>query len=227
LKRPPPALRLYFPNLRKKKTSPAFLPTIRRLGANAEAYALALVHLSDAGCQAAAHAMSALSKAAMKHEKDFAGNLRKAIDREKVAPVDLFPSARWKLDRAGLVALQILLCLWQFRYIPDRDDGRANWEPNKVYRMMAHSLEPFHDDSKHRWWKVAQIVFLDHFPHPARLKEFASVCAPSCKGSPVKHRNYILRKLRERFLGFAPPALPHRLRTRLVELRDFRAGCVY
>lgn len=163
----------------------------------------------------------------MRHEKNFTPNLCKAIDRESVAPVDLLKGAHWKLDRAGLVALQILLCLWQFRYIPDRDDGRADWEPIEVYRMMAHHLKPFHDGSKHRWWKVAQMLFLDYYPHPAQLREFASVCAPSCKGSPVKHRNYILRKLRERFLSFAPPALPPRLRTRLVELRDYRAGCVY
>jgi hypothetical protein len=228
LKKAPPILRLYFPNLRKRKTAPDFLPIIQRLGTKAEQYAEALVRLSEAGCQDADYATRTLSKKAIEYQKDFPKKLHEAIDLEEVAPVDLFPSARWKLDRAGLVALQILLRLWQFRHVSEKEDGGAEHrELYDLYKSIAHQLEPFHEDSARRWWDIAQMLFTDCYRHPERVRELASVKAPSCKGSPPKHRNYILRKLRERFLSFAPPALPPRLSTHLVEFRPRWERLVY
>jgi hypothetical protein len=57
--------------------------------------------------------MRRISGEVIRFELDFTTALRKAISRGKVAPVDLSRGARWKLDFAGLVAIQFLLVLWQ------------------------------------------------------------------------------------------------------------------
>jgi hypothetical protein len=202
-KRPLPRFCLCFPKVRNRQNPLRFPSAIRRCGTTALRYAEALAHLSDAGSQEARYAMSLLTKQATTYQRCSIKALRKAMDREEFAPVELAASARWKLDRPGLVALQILLCLWQASHTLDEKNP---------YSICAYHVEPFHDDSAEAWWCFAHMMFTDSYRHPERVPGLIScVKPPSCRDSPIKSRNYIIRKVRERFLSFAPPAPGYRI----------------
>lgn len=194
-----PKLQIYLVDLRSRNRGPYCLPTIRRLGIKSVQYFEALHCLSNEGCESAAYAISRLTKEVINHRTDSLKILRKLIEENEAAPVDLVPTARWKVDRIGLVALQILLWLWHLRCTSQEDDG---------WSIYARDLEPFDSDSARKWWYFGRLAFTYFYHHPEGLPWFYSCVKPSsCRGSRIKSRNYIIRKLRERFLSFSHPPL--------------------
>lgn len=175
---------------------------VKRLGTKPSQFALALIRLSDAGSGEAKSRLCALRRAARRYEGLPAPNALKAIERDNTVPIDLHRSARWMLDAAGLFALQLVLWFWHAQRTPSRYG---------IYGTVAAGLPPFDSDTAKRWWKLGHDALIRTYPKPEKVPELvALVKARSCRRSAVRTRNYILRKLRERLLGFAPPPVSYR-----------------
>jgi hypothetical protein len=176
-------------------------PEIRRLSRNAAKLATALHRLSGAGDKHAKSALRLLRTYARKYRAEPAAKALKLIEDEEILPIDLHPSARWKLDKAGIFALQLLLWLRHLQHKPSAE----------VIGDRAAELPPFADHTARDWWHLARICLIHIYPHPDRVAELAALAkAPSCKMSAVATSNYIQRKIRERFESFAPPAKGYR-----------------
>ena len=178
------------------RTSLRIHPSIRRLGAKAVQYAGALASLSAAGNTEAKVALLLLEDEAQRIQK---ARLRPKHDSEhwhRIAPVNLDPITRWKMDSIGLLALQLLLWLWRAHLDPDAYG---------VIGRRAAELEPFDLDSSKRWWNFARKLFLHFYPVPERVPELLRlVTARSVKGSPGKERQDIIGKVRDHFTSFGP-----------------------
>ena len=176
-------------------------PEIRHLGGNAAKLATALHRLSGAGDKHAKSALRLLRMYARKYRAESAAKALELIEDEEILPIDLHPSARWKLDRAGIFALQLLLWLRHLQRKPS----------DEVIGDAAAKLPAFDDNTARDWWRLARICLLDIYPHPDRVVELAGLANNlRCETSPVATSNYIQRKIRERFQSFAPPAVGYR-----------------
>lgn len=176
------------------------------MGTYALRYAEALARLSAEGSQDAEYALRLLMNKARENQNCLSKDLWRAIDCESVVPLELSRSARWKMDGFGLVALQILLCLWKSRRNFNHDSIYSLGDDHDSYGIHAYYIGPFHSDSAAAWWELALNTFTDFYRHPEQLPGLAScVKGPSANRSPSARRNYIIRKVRERFVNFAPP----------------------
>ncbi|MFZ2643544.1 MAG: hypothetical protein WA117_21310, partial [Verrucomicrobiia bacterium] len=119
-------------------------------------------------------------------------------------PFEIHRTARWKLDEFGKTAVALLVYLWRARSenrFPATDCGELG--------KVMDSLPPFSNDSAPQWWEVAKKILELHCPDLVKIPELvALVKARTRNKSPGRTRSYILRKLRERFVGVARPNLP-------------------
>jgi hypothetical protein len=176
-------------------------PEIQHLGRNATKLATALHRLSGAGDKHAKSALRLLHTYARKYRAESAAKALKSIEDEEILPIDLHPSARWKLDKAGIFALQLLLWLRHLQRKPS----------DEVIGDAAAELPSFDDHTARDWWHLARFCLIDIYPHPDRVVELAALAKDlRCETSAVAASNYIQRKIRERFESFAPPAVGYR-----------------
>ena len=176
-------------------------PEIRHLGRNATKLATALHRLSGAGDKHAKSALRLLRASARKYRAELAAKALKSIEDEEILPIDLHPSARWKLDKAGIFALQLLLWLRHLQRKPS----------DEVISDAAAKLPSFDERTAREWWRLARICLIDIYPHPDQMVEFAALAKDLRREtSAVATSNYIQRKIRERFESFAPPAVGYR-----------------
>jgi hypothetical protein len=176
-------------------------PEIQHLGRNATKLANALHRLSGAENKHAKSALRLLRTYARKYRAQSAAKALKLIEDEEILPIDLHPSARWKLDNAGIFALQLLLWLRHLQRKPS----------DEVIGDAAAKLPYFDDQTVSDWWHLARICLKDIYPRPDRVVELAALAKDlRCKMSAVAVSNYIQRKIRERFESFAPPAVGYR-----------------
>jgi hypothetical protein len=172
--------RLHLSWLPETVVARADVPAVVReyLGAKATEYARALSALAQAGNKEASVALKLLQQHASQ------------------SPVYWKTDAKWKMDALGLVSLQLLLWIWQAQHKPERYGG---------FGIAALTLAPFSRQTAHRWWRLARDTLLHFYRHPEQVPQLRNlVTAQSCRDSDVTARTHIIRKLRERFLSFAP-----------------------
>jgi len=178
------------------RKSPRIRRSVRCLGAKAVQYATALESLATAGNLEAGIALRLLNDEARRIHR---AGLRPKFDAKHwnhVAPVNLDPIKRWQMDEAGVLALELLLWLWQ---------AHLNPSAYPVVGGSAAESKPFTVNSVRRWWHLARIYFLHFYPKPEQVPELIRlVTAPSVKGSAAKERQDILGKIRDHFTRFAP-----------------------
>lgn len=169
--------------------------SIRRLGGKAVEYATALESLSAAGNPEAGVALRLLDHEARRIHKLRLTPKFDAKHWNHIAPVNLDPIKRWRMDEAGILALQLLLWLWQ---------AHLNPSAYGVVGKGAAESEPFSVHSTRRWWYLARSWFDYFYPKPLQVPELARlVTAPSVKGSVRKERQDILGRIRDHFKSFA------------------------
>lgn len=162
-------------------------------------YATALVCLSDVGCREAKIAWRLLKSEIEKNQASPVKTVLKGIEREEITPpLRLDPGARWKMDAFGLLALELLLWVWQARLNPSMYGGYGD--------CARLSLRPFNDESAKEWWGFIRWIMTTFYPRPQQVAELRRlVTALSYKGDTYKEYAYIVRKLRERLESFAIP----------------------
>jgi len=121
------------------------------------------------------------------------------IEGSDVCPIHLDPGKRWKLDVFGMLALQLVLWIWCSRIDPDPDRVRG--------LTLAHSHLPVFEqnDSAHTWWRYAKGFLHDSSRRWCDEEGVRALIPVSCQASSATRNTYFLRKVRERFLSFAPP----------------------
>ncbi len=192
----------YFHSLARAKS--AVPKIVARQGTKATRLAEVLIRLCEAGNQNATTAFRTLVNECRR------GDARRGIRAvEDAVHVDLDCGARWVMDRAAELALELLLWLCHYRDNPERC-------PSRVVTFIA-PLPPFDSDTAPRWWRIALLVLLDSYPQlevspellprKTRRKTVRSrrVMARKPKPTPVKPRRKIIRKIHDRFISFAPP----------------------
>jgi len=111
--------------------------------------------------------------------------LFKSLELGADTPLELDPSARWKLDEWAEIAFSLLFYLWNKR---------------------RQTLPEFNTDNAPKWWDEAWTLLLETYPAVETEPElFKLVKPPSVRKSRGRVRSYILRKLEERFVAFARP----------------------
>jgi hypothetical protein len=173
--------------------------SISALGKKASEYANALARLDQLGSPEAHEALAALTNAlsgigSPTLSRD--GALKQLKDADS-CPVNIHPTARWKMDDAGQFALELLLWLWRARQIPRRY-GR--------WGECAHQLPFFEIDTAEEWWALARGVMTDSYQKPQTLPELRALAvSQNSRSNAMAARNEIVRKLRDRFASFARP----------------------
>lgn len=108
--------------------------------------------------------------------------------------VELDPAtAKWKMDRAGEIALALLT------YVYTRRCFCCGWIGQK-----AKSLPEFCDDSAPAWWELAQATLLASYPKPDQVKELSRLITNPKWQTPGRKRARILDVLKARFISLAP-----------------------
>jgi hypothetical protein len=109
-------------------------------GTNPTAYARALIKLSEAGYKPAARSLAILRR-----ENRQPRVKAKTISHNiECTPADLHRLKRWKMARAGELALELLLFLWYGSHHPRSFHG---------LRLFFQNLKPFDSESASSWWK--------------------------------------------------------------------------
>jgi hypothetical protein len=184
---------------REKVVVPDYLS---RLGTRPSQYFEVLTALSKHGSREATVALRVLDREAKAARLHFRDEAFAAIDKDHIAPVDLGKSARWKLDAFGVVALQAVLWLWQARLHP------------RLYRSIANfaaTQGKFSDETpRGRWWLMCKWLLKTRLPNRGDVPELARLIPTSCRGSAAARRKFVLRRIHQRIVGFAPPALTTR-----------------
>ncbi|MBZ5585630.1 MAG: hypothetical protein LAQ30_26205 [Acidobacteriia bacterium] len=113
-----PRFRFYFLTIRRKHVR-RIPSSIQRFGVKTVQYATALACLSDAGCREAKIGWRLLVGEIEKNQAKSVRDVLKVIERDEITPpIRLDPGARWKMDAFGLLALELLLWVWQARRNP-------------------------------------------------------------------------------------------------------------
>ena len=184
---------------REKVVVPDYLS---RLGTRPSQYFDVLTALAKHGSLEAAVALRVLDREAKAQRLQFRDDAFAAIDKDHIAPFDLGPSARWKLDAYGVVALQAVLWMWQARLHPRLYGSIADYN-------AAHGK--FSDETPTgRWWRICKWLLKTRLPSRGDVPELTRLIPTSCRGSAAARRKFVMRRIHQRIVGFAPPALATR-----------------
>ena len=120
------------------------------------------------------------------------------IEKAEILPIAIYPEKRCKLDRFGMLALQIVLWMWYARRVPNHDE---------LLTTTCKHLKDFDSDSVASWWNVGKgLLNLVQSP-PRRNRRIRELIPISCRTSLATENTYFLSKVRTRFYSFAP--MPH------------------
>jgi hypothetical protein len=141
----------------------------------------------------------------MKREK-LSESEKELFDRLKLGVDDFVEndtSAKWRLDDAGIIAHSLL------SYIRvSRGSLPHGFDNGKITKYIVKKLPyEFDDDEENRaaWWEVAEEILLYSYPNPCAIPELNNlVTTASKRKSPGRLKQAILRKLKSRFMAFAP-----------------------
>jgi hypothetical protein len=177
-------------------TPPQIPESICRLGTQSKQYASVLLQLSEAGSSDATKAMRLFRKACSKRVNANApiNAVMRDVYKMDAVPLNLLPGARWQLDDAGRLSLQLLIRIWLARRTPHAYSDIGDY---------ASSLPQFNADGYYEWWTLARL-FIDRILRRKDPLNIPTHAVPVKDISPrIGTRVYIMGKLRQRFKSFA------------------------
>jgi len=169
---------------------------VTRLGGRAECYYQGLVTLAHLGHFEAREALRIFRKKVREVLPLPPARAHEEIEGTIVAPIDLHPEKRWKLDLFGMLALQLLLWLWYARTHP--------YPQADILTKSATKLPDYDRNSVRNWLEYGRWLLHNVRPAPGNARRVRKLIPPSCRGSRAAENTYFLRCLRDRFRSFAP-----------------------
>lgn len=183
--------RIWIPDADPKLPQFSGPSVVANLGNRAQRYASALCYLAGLGWEEAPLANDVLSTEAERLHVAYRVDGVDVLESGRLAPVTLHHAARWRLDAPGIISLQLLLHLWLAKRCP----GFTSTEKDAVLQLDDFSIR-----SRNNWWALA----LDLFKWAEKRPYGADVPYLWIPSSSKRRGWEVTRKLRDRFLAFAP-----------------------